>query len=407
MDSIKKIYIILFILSAANLFAQSSPSPGAWEGKDITFKVSSDKTTITDFIVVMYGNGFSETVQIHHPIPITGGMFQLTDRTVTINGYFDSKNSAHGNALGSGSRPSSHFWIAYLNGTQEAIKQFFVVVESGTPQQVKDAIDQGADVNTLDEHGLTPLMEAARINSHYPEVLTTLVAAGADVKAQNNEALRGAAMFNGNPEVITVLLKAGADVNAKALDGGTPLLAAANKNNNPEVITVLLKAGADLKARGITGGTPLITAAMFTWNPEVVMVLLKAGADVRAKDFMNYTALDWAQKNKRLKGTEALKMLEEASNQNPSVSQNPTNIKLERTFSGHSAWVSSVAFSPDGKYALSGSGDKTMKLWDMASGKEVRTSPEYSYVSSVALSSDGNYALSGSYNVKLWDLALK
>lgn len=34
-----------------------------------------------------------------------------------------------------------------------------------------------------------------------------------------------------------------------------------------------------------------------------------------------------------------------------------------RTFSGHSGDVESVAFSPDGKYGLSGSWDNTLKLW--------------------------------------------
>ena len=37
-----------------------------------------------------------------------------------------------------------------------------------------------------------------------------------------------------------------------------------------------------------------------------------------------------------------------------------------RTFEGHSSWgVSSVAFAPDGRTALSGSGDDTLKLWDV------------------------------------------
>ncbi|MGD0094842.1 MAG: protein kinase, partial [Planctomycetota bacterium] len=78
------------------------------------------------------------------------------------------------------------------------------------------------------------------------------------------------------------------------------------------------------------------------------------------------------------------------------------------TFSGHREGVSCVAFSPDGKLALSGSIDKTLKLWDLSTGSELRTfSGHTDRVNSIAFSPDGKLALSGSWDktVKLWDVA--
>ena len=43
----------------------------------------------------------------------------------------------------------------------------------------------------------------------------------------------------------------------------------------------------------------------------------------------------------------------------------------ECTLTGHSGPVYSVAYSPDGKHIVSGSGDKTVKIWDSTTGKEV------------------------------------
>jgi tetratricopeptide (TPR) repeat protein len=77
------------------------------------------------------------------------------------------------------------------------------------------------------------------------------------------------------------------------------------------------------------------------------------------------------------------------------------------TMRGH-AYVTTVAFSPDGRAAVSGSLDKTLKLWDLATGKEIRTLRGHpDYVNSVAISFDGRTALSGSWDktLKLWDLA--
>ncbi|MDH6104584.1 trypsin-like peptidase domain-containing protein [Anabaenopsis tanganyikae CS-531] len=78
------------------------------------------------------------------------------------------------------------------------------------------------------------------------------------------------------------------------------------------------------------------------------------------------------------------------------------------TLTGHSSWVNSVAFSPDGKTLASGSWDGTIKLWDVATGTSIATLTGHSsWVNSVAFSPDGKTLASGSSDIKLWDVATR
>jgi len=73
---------------------------------------------------------------------------------------------------------------------------------------------------------------------------------------------------------------------------------------------------------------------------------------------------------------------------------------------GHLYCVYSVAFSPDGGLVVSGSGDKTVRLWDSATGAEVKKLEGHGDpVLSVAFSPDGGLVASGSYDktVRLWE----
>lgn len=77
------------------------------------------------------------------------------------------------------------------------------------------------------------------------------------------------------------------------------------------------------------------------------------------------------------------------------------------TLSGHSHWVRSVAITPDGQTVISGSGDKTIKLWNLQTGLLRQTLIGHSHwVRSVAISTNGQTLASASNDktVKIWRL---
>jgi ankyrin repeat protein len=116
-----------------------------------------------------------------------------------------------------------------------------------------------------------------------------------------------AAGNNHSSEVITALLRAGAKIDDRSIDGRgrTPLMAAAEKNPNPYIITTLIEAGAKVDNRDMLGRPPLMLAAQSNSNPEVIITLLGAGANPRLKSIEGKTAFDYAEKNEKVKGTEA------------------------------------------------------------------------------------------------------
>ena len=87
-----------------------------------------------------------------------------------------------------------------------------------------------------------------------------------------------------------------------------------------------------------------------------------------------------------------------------------TKISLAQTLSGHSESVKSVAFSPDGRVLASVSSDRTIKLWEVKTGRKINSLPGYSdgdRVRWAAFSPDGKVLASGGDDktLKLWEVA--
>lgn len=81
--------------------------------------------------------------------------------------------------------------------------------------------------------------------------------------------------------------------------------------------------------------------------------------------------------------------------------------RLAHTIRGHGNYIRGVAFSPDGTRLASASTDWTIKLWDVAGGEEVLTLRGHAGgVFGVAFSPDGTFLASagGDGTVRIWDV---
>ncbi len=88
--------------------------------------------------------------------------------------------------------------------------------------------------------------------------------------------------------------------------------------------------------------------------------------------------------------------------------QNEPLALQERKLTGHEEWVNSVAVSPDGTWAASGSTDNTIRIWDLETGKcRAMLEGHTGDVESVVITPDGKQVISGSRDdtIRIWDAA--
>jgi len=132
--------------------------------------------------------------------------------------------------------------LAQAGQKDDACKAVLNAANSGE-NALKQHLASGADVNSRDDDGETPLMRAA--DDGHTAIVETLLKSGADVNAidEDGETALMMAAEEGHAQIVKLLLDAGANANAKDEDGETALQKALD-DNHAEVADMLRKAGA-------------------------------------------------------------------------------------------------------------------------------------------------------------------
>ena len=176
----------------------------------------------------------------------------------------------------------------------ESNNALYVAVTMNKTEMVKLILELGADVNLKAEGGRNVLTYAAMMASKMvdagrdldPEILTTLVKAGADY----TDAM-AVAFATGAAELAHTILNAGADPDTIVGDTGKTFMMYAVMSGG-EIVSVLLGHGADPNICDSSGHSPLMMAVLDEeTDPSVIDVLAKGGADVNARNKNNCTPL--------------------------------------------------------------------------------------------------------------------
>lgn len=157
-----------------------------------------------------------------------------------------------------------------------------VEADSGNIQKVRDLLALGADPNTSDERGVTPLMFAVQSGNF--DLVELLVEKGANVNAspKNGNTALHAAVMAANDSIAELLIRNGAEINAKNVRGLTPLHFAV-WYGLPYLTDILIYYGADVNAKDYRGNTPLMLA-VYAGAMLSLRLLLENGANPNLTD---------------------------------------------------------------------------------------------------------------------------
>ena len=167
------------------------------------------------------------------------------------------------------------------------------VIENGDHEMLSMLLTRGADTETVDSRGMTPLMFALQSRTdHATQAARTLLAAGAAVEARDDNLMSALDLASsaGETGIMQAIIDRGVDVNEIGFEGQSALFYAI-QSGVVCAIDVLVKAGANIELTGETGSTPLFRAIDGEPQIDVMLCLLRHGASATAVGHMRDSPL--------------------------------------------------------------------------------------------------------------------
>jgi ankyrin repeat protein len=152
-------------------------------------------------------------------------------------------------------------------------RELLQAAAKGNTSLVESLISSGADINSRDDLGATPLFLAA-VKGH-TETVVLLIQNGAEIDARNQHGITPLfpAAGRGHLSLVQILVKSGANVNAVSENlNHTPIFSSVNV----EIAKALMEGGAEINIRDKLGQSPLIRAAM-NGRSDIVVFFLNTG----------------------------------------------------------------------------------------------------------------------------------